>query len=99
MREVANILQSPDAHFAQASPSGVRRQAMVVAGQAGAIAAEGVLAHVQAGQPPVVKPLPSVPPEEEDTKDTDEDVVGGDSPDSELAAVALGRMRSPRTRP
>ena len=78
---------------------GVRRQAMVVAGQAGAIAAEGVLAQVQGGQPIEVSPLPSVPPEEEDTKDTDEDAVGGDSPDSELAAVALGRIRSPRARP
>ena len=78
---------------------GVRRQAMVVAGQAGAIAAEGVLAQVQGGQPIEVRSLPSVPPEEEDTNDTNEAAVGGDSSDSEMAAAALARIRSPRTRP
>ena len=71
---------------------GVRRQAIVVAGQAQAVAAAGVLLRVQAGEAIEARPLPSVPPEEVDSTDTSEDAVGGDSSDAELAAAALVRM-------
>jgi hypothetical protein len=72
----------------------VRRRAMIVAGQVGEASAEELLLRVLKGEPVEMMALPLVPAEEEEDPGRYEEPIASDEPAAEVAALALGYMRS-----
>jgi hypothetical protein len=87
-RWLASGLSDPDAM--------VRRRAMLVAGEVRAESQEGLLIEVLAGRRLEAAPRPAVPTGEEETDDVSSPAVAPGATDAEVAALALGYLRSPR---
>jgi len=77
----------------------VRRRAMIVAGQVGEASAEELLLRVLKGEAVETMALPPVPAEEEEDPGQYEEPIASDAPAAEVAALALGYMRSRRALP
>lgn len=79
----------------------VRQEAMLAAGRLQAAWAEDGLLHVLAGQTPAFVPPPPPPPDEVEAFDLSADRIGyGSAPsEGEVAALALGYLRSRRAQP
>lgn len=78
---------------------GVRRAAMLVAGQMGEASAEDMLLQFLRRQDVELRVLPPLPADEMDGAEGDAPSPGDPVADAGVAALALGYLRSERTRP